>query len=288
MQTALETPITTAAADSTGTVHIQLLSDLHLEIERTPTKGGSGDGGGDGLYEFDFPARADTLALLGDIRLTRLFDWLRAQLARFKTVLYVPGNHEPEPYWSSPEESNQKLAEFAEEHNGSGASASPSPGLGRFVLLNRRTRYDLSPHLTILGCTLWSRLAPGDLDILRWALADFRRIARFGPERYLALHAQDAAWVRWGGRSLGGAWWCLRIMRRRWGGTGDPRYRARGCGRGAGVGKEGGGGAGGRRGTGRRGRRGPDALGVCDGDGGPGVLGRWRAGVDVWAHALVL
>jgi hypothetical protein len=59
-------------------MRIQLLSDIHLEIERTPSSDGEGD-----IYKFDFPADpdADALALLGDIGMTvddRLFTWLRA------------------------------------------------------------------------------------------------------------------------------------------------------------------------------------------------------------------
>ena len=64
-------------------VRIQVLSDLHLELSRVSSL----------PYFFDFPVKADTLALLGDIGLThddRLFDWLRAQLRRFKLVFFCP------------------------------------------------------------------------------------------------------------------------------------------------------------------------------------------------------
>lgn len=67
---------------------LQLLSDLHLEIERGDTP----------LYTYDFPQTAPNLALLGDVGWTRddrLFDWLDIQLARFERVFFVPGNHEP-------------------------------------------------------------------------------------------------------------------------------------------------------------------------------------------------
>ena len=78
-------------------MRIQLLSDLHLEVERMSNAPDS-DRDGD-LYKFDFPAdpTADALALVGDIGTTneeRLFKWIRAQLARFKIVFFVPGNHE--------------------------------------------------------------------------------------------------------------------------------------------------------------------------------------------------
>jgi hypothetical protein len=48
-------------------MRIQLLSDVHLEVEQTPSKGVvDSDGDGD-LYKFDFPAdpEANALALLG-------------------------------------------------------------------------------------------------------------------------------------------------------------------------------------------------------------------------------
>lgn len=67
---------------------IQLMSDLHLEIER-----------GDELdYDkFEIPKAASTLVLLGDVGVVadgRLFPFLREQLKKFETLLYVLGNHE--------------------------------------------------------------------------------------------------------------------------------------------------------------------------------------------------
>ncbi|CDO72203.1 hypothetical protein BN946_scf184970.g55 [Trametes cinnabarina] len=177
---------------SPGTMsRIQIISDLHLEVERASSKQTTdGDGG---LYQFDFPACADHLALLGDIGMTvddRLFTWIRAQLERFAVIFYVPGNHEP--YWSSLDESHSRLAQFA-------AACATEPcdsgrPLGQFVVLNR-TRYDLSATTTVLGCTLWARLNPADLDILRWSLTDFRRIEGFNPTKYQEEHARDVQWL---------------------------------------------------------------------------------------------
>ena len=65
---------------------------------------------------------------------------------------------------------------------------------GKFIYLNR-TRYDVSPTLTILGCTLWSALDPSELDILSWSLTDFKRIEDFDPAAYDALHRADLAWL---------------------------------------------------------------------------------------------
>ena len=71
-------------------MRIQILSDLHLEIERP------GSIPGNEFYSYDFPAESEILALLGDIGYAiheRLFRWLRVQLNRFEYVFYVIGNH---------------------------------------------------------------------------------------------------------------------------------------------------------------------------------------------------
>ncbi len=71
-------------------MHIQILSDLHLEIER------QGSAPGEEFYSYDFPAESEMLALLGDIGCvihSQLFDWLGAQLKRFSHVFFVMGNH---------------------------------------------------------------------------------------------------------------------------------------------------------------------------------------------------
>ncbi|EAU92485.1 Ser/Thr protein phosphatase superfamily protein [Coprinopsis cinerea okayama7 len=165
---------------------IQLLSDLHLEVEREADQP---------LYTYDFPKSpdCDILALLGDIGWTRddrLFDWLETQLSRFKRVFFVLGNHEP--YVSTLEESEARLEAFAQK---SSSNHQSDPSKGEFIFLNRK-RYDLSPDITILGCTLWSRLNPDDLDILSWSLTDFKRIEGFTPEKYQAAHEQDREWLR--------------------------------------------------------------------------------------------
>ncbi|KAG6893421.1 hypothetical protein C0992_010046 [Termitomyces sp. T32_za158] len=85
------------------------------------------------------------------------------------------------------EESAERLNAFATKTNA-------DPSLGTFVYLNR-TRHDISPDLTILGCTLWSALNPDDLDILSWSLTDFRRINSFNPDAYVDLHKTDLAWL---------------------------------------------------------------------------------------------
>ncbi|OBZ73205.1 hypothetical protein A0H81_06951 [Grifola frondosa] len=202
-------------------MQIQILSDLHLEIER------QGSAPGREFYHYEIPVRAEHLALLGDIGWTiddRLFEWLRVQLKLFKTVYFVSGNHGASDTrarcqslnvsqnhidhqssvssylttrWvvgsltctcmNTQNESASKLGAFATDVNS-------DPTLGSFIYLNR-TRHDVSPKLTILGCTLWSALNPADLDILSWSLTDFRRISSFDPETFVALHRADLEWL---------------------------------------------------------------------------------------------
>jgi hypothetical protein len=71
-------------------MRIQILSDLHLEVERR------GYPEGRKFYNYDIPVQAEYLALLGDVGCTvddQLFEWLRAQLKHFKVLFYVMGNH---------------------------------------------------------------------------------------------------------------------------------------------------------------------------------------------------
>lgn len=71
-------------------MQIQILSDIHLEIER------QGGNPGQEFYHYEIPVQAENLALLGDIGWTiddRLFQWLKTQLKLFRTIFFVSGNH---------------------------------------------------------------------------------------------------------------------------------------------------------------------------------------------------
>lgn len=71
-------------------MHIQILSDLHLEVERPSARSG------EEFYSYDVSVQSNTLALLGDIGWTmhdQLFDWLKLQLRKFELVFFVGGNH---------------------------------------------------------------------------------------------------------------------------------------------------------------------------------------------------
>lgn len=72
-----------------------------------------------------------------------------------------------------------------------------NPAQGELVLLNR-TRLDLSPKLTILGCTLWSDLTcdPSSLAHITASVGDFKHISGFNPEHFRSYHRKDIAWLR--------------------------------------------------------------------------------------------
>ncbi|KAH8116074.1 hypothetical protein DFH11DRAFT_1481974, partial [Phellopilus nigrolimitatus] len=56
-------------------------------------------------------------------------------------------------------------------------------------------RIDISPNITVLGCTFWSRLNPVDPDIVPCSLTDFHAIVKFDLSAYQALHERDFAWL---------------------------------------------------------------------------------------------
>ncbi|KZT53610.1 hypothetical protein CALCODRAFT_457799 [Calocera cornea HHB12733] len=166
---------------SAPALRIQLLSDVHLEHDQGP---------GTSKYAYDFPVVADDLALLGDIGNTKdeeLFGWIDLQLTRFKRVFYLAGNHEP--YGWSLDESYARLSDYATTRS------EPSAGRGAFVYLNR-TQYDLSPTLTLLGCTLWSALDPAHTSAIAKISPDFKHTANFDVRAYDSVHRADLAWLQ--------------------------------------------------------------------------------------------
>ena len=161
--------------------NIQLLSDLHLETPLIRP-----------LYStFKIPPRSRYLALLGDIGYAsdpRLFTFLELQLQHFQLVFFLLGNHEP--YNTSFPLAKARIAAFATEME----DLHRTMTIGKFVLLDQ-TRYDVSAKLSILGCTLFSRVSEEQRDTVGRFVTDFHAIQDWDVEQHNAAHASGLAWL---------------------------------------------------------------------------------------------
>lgn len=105
-------------------MELQILSDLHLESPKA--------------YDFyEIKPVAPYLALLGDIGCVSdpaYLTFLSAQLAQFRIVFHLLGNHEP--YGSNWDTTITKLRAF-EEENRQQQEQGPRSGVGAYVLLDR-------------------------------------------------------------------------------------------------------------------------------------------------------
>ncbi|KAE8380661.1 acyl-CoA dehydrogenase/oxidase [Aspergillus bertholletiae] len=158
----------------------QILSDLHLEAPEA--------------YDlFDIPARAPYLALLGDIGNVQdngLFIFLEAQLQKFQIVLFLLGNHEPyHSSWTTAREKVQKFSNTIKRKR-----TQEGRQLGEFVFMDQ-TRYDLSPHITLLGCILYSRVSKSQETRVSFGLNDFYHIQDWTIEAHCAAHEADRTWL---------------------------------------------------------------------------------------------
>lgn len=151
-----------------------VLSDLHLEVDQQ-------------YASFEFPVCADYLILAGDVGCLADYDaylyFLQKQAERFVTVFLVLGNHEF--YKESFESGVEKTRRLEKE-----------PCLnGRLVVLHRR-RYDApDSNVTILGCTLWSRVSERSSDNVRQKVQDFHQIENWAIDNHNAAHDADSEWL---------------------------------------------------------------------------------------------
>ncbi|PYI00411.1 calcineurin-like phosphoesterase [Aspergillus sclerotiicarbonarius CBS 121057] len=157
-----------------SSVSFQVLSDLHLEINRQYP-----------LYEI--PVCAEHLILAGDIgRLTDYDDYrnfLHKQTEQFQWVFLVPGNHEfyNETFTAGLEKAKQLEQEPCFK--------------GRLIILHQK-RFDVpGSGVTILGCTLWSKVPPELMDVVRSKAKDFQKIKDWSVEDHNASHDSDLAWL---------------------------------------------------------------------------------------------
>ncbi|KAI9370076.1 acyl-CoA dehydrogenase/oxidase [Aspergillus egyptiacus] len=158
----------------------QILSDLHLE---NPV-----------AYDlFEIPRKAPYLALLGDIGTVGkddgLFTFLETQLKRFELVFFLLGNHEP--YDSDWATAKERVRRFSEDM---ARQAQEQTGLGKLVFLDQ-TRYDVSDDVTVLGCTLYSRVLESQAERVSFGLNDFYMIADWTVEAHTDAHDADREWL---------------------------------------------------------------------------------------------
>lgn len=148
------------------------MSDLHLEV-------------GQQYSSFHIQPRATRLILAGDIgRLAdyeAFRDFLHTQCEQFSAVYLVLGNHE---FFGVSREEGLRQAERLR--------AEPMMN-DRLIVMNRK-RVDLQ-DVTLLGCTLHSRILPEAEEIVRHKINDFRQIGDWTTADHTAEHANDVKWL---------------------------------------------------------------------------------------------
>lgn len=66
--------------------------------------------------------------------------------------------------------------------------------LGKYVFLDQ-TRFDITDDVTVLGCTLFSRVAPHQEFAVESRMVDFRDILRWDVDEHNAAHESDLNWL---------------------------------------------------------------------------------------------
>lgn len=159
---------------------LQIISDLHLESPK-------------GYDVFAIVPCAPHLALLGDIgnvtpHKAEFLAFLTRQLKQFRTVLFVPGNHES--YSSDWPTALAILREFETT-----VQCDDDIALGDFILLDR-TAFKLPDiDFTILGCSLFSHIPPESEMAVSMGLNDFFHTESWDVEMHSAAHKRDVEWL---------------------------------------------------------------------------------------------
>lgn len=158
---------------------LQILSDLHLEAPKA--------------YDvFAIVPRAPHLALLGDIgnaasHRDEYLGFLTRQLRQFTTVLLVPGNHEP--YGSDWDATLDVLRAFERD-------VARDLSLGDFILLDREVYRLPGSNVSVLGCSLFSRVPAESEGVVSFGVNDFYRIGDgWDVERHNDAHGRDLTWL---------------------------------------------------------------------------------------------
>ncbi|KUJ14450.1 uncharacterized protein LY89DRAFT_589772 [Mollisia scopiformis] len=157
---------------------IQIASDLHLEAPKS--------------YDlFNIIPKAPCLALIGDIGCIKdreYLTFLEKQLRNFKIVFLILGNHEP--YHSDWESTKRKLKQFERDIG----TKHQKENLGSLIFMDQ-TRYNISPNITVLGCTLFSNVLPSQAKDVSFGLNDFYNIDGWTVEEHTQSHIADFQWL---------------------------------------------------------------------------------------------
>ncbi|KAF4627026.1 hypothetical protein G7Y89_g11130 [Cudoniella acicularis] len=157
---------------------VQIISDIHLEAPKS--------------YDvFEITPIAPYLALIGDVGCVKdpeYFSFLEQQLSKFGLIFVLLGNHEP--YHSSYAIAKKKLQQFEQDMN----TQNKDSKLGKLVFMDQ-TRFDLSPTITILGCTLFSNILPSQLESVSFGINDFYHIEDWTVEQHNEAHTSDIEWL---------------------------------------------------------------------------------------------
>ena len=159
---------------TTSSVSFQTVSDLHLEVNRQ-------------YPSYDIPVCANNLILAGDVgRLADYDDYrnfLQKETDRFELVFLVLGNHE---FYNGSFAAGLEKARRLEQE----------PSLnGRLIFLHQG-RYDVpESNVTVLGCTLWSKVSLESGDIVQLKIKDFQKIDGWTVDDHNARHDSDLAWL---------------------------------------------------------------------------------------------
>jgi predicted phosphodiesterase len=152
----------------------QIISDLHLEV-------------GQQYSTFSIPPSAPYLVLAGDIGC--LIDYgpslsfLAKHITAFKKIFLVLGNHE---FYNLSYTAGLELARKLEQE----------PVLkGKLVLFHRR-RFDFEDEdVTVLGCTLWSRIEEGAKEVVKMRVRDFQKIEGWCVDEHNKAFEAESEWL---------------------------------------------------------------------------------------------
>lgn len=155
----------------------QIISDLHLETQPS--------------YRYPIKQSAKNLILLGDIGKicdSGFFPFLELQLKNYWNVFFLFGNHEPcGSSWST---AKRAMHDFSDRMDKLRSRST----IGRFILLDQ-TRYDINDNLTVIGCTLFSNMAPAQAAEIGSRFIDFRQIQGWTVSDHVKAHESDLLWL---------------------------------------------------------------------------------------------